>query len=162
MYPLPEPFALRERTEADQAFVQALYFSTREDLQQAVPDPAQLLALVAMQQNAQEAGFRHQFPQARQWLLLRSGLPIGRVVVDTAPQDLRLVDIAITAQARRGGAASAVLAALQAHALARGLPLCLAVVHGNHAAQGLYRKLGFATVSEDGLRAQMVWRGAPA
>lgn len=163
MYPLPEPFALRDRTEADAAFLQALYLSTREDLQQALPDPALLQQLVAMQQTAQEAGFRLRFPQARQLLLLRSGLPIGRVVVvDTGPQALRLVDIAITPQARRSGAASAVLAALQAHAVARGLPLCLAVAHTNHAAQSLYRKRGFATASEDDLLAQMVWQRAPA
>ena len=162
MYPLPEPFALRDRTEADHAFLQALYLSTREDLQQALPDPALLHQLVAMQQTAQETGFRYRFPHARQFLLLRSGLPIGRVVVDTGPQALRLVDIAITPQARRSGAATAVLAALQAHAVAQGLPLCLAVAHTNHAAQSLYRKRGFATASEDDLLAQMVWQGAPA
>lgn len=162
VYPLPEPFALRDRTDTDQAFVQALYSSTREDLRQALPDPAQLLPLLAMQQNAQEAGFRRQFPEARQWLLLRSGRPIGRVVVDAAAQNLRVVDIAIVPEARRSGAATAVLRALQAHALAQGLPLCLAVAHGNHAAQSLYRRLGFATTSEDGTHAQMVWRGEHA
>lgn len=162
MYPLPEPFALRDRTEADHAFLQALYLSTREDLQQALPDPALLQQLVAMQQTAQETGFRYWFPQARQLLVLRSGLPIGRVVVDPGPQALRLVDIAITPQARRSGAATAVLAALQANAVAQGLPLCLAVAHTNHAAQSLYRKRGFATASEDDLLAQMVWQGAHA
>ncbi len=162
MYPLPEPFALRDRSEEDHAFLQALYLSTREDLQQALPDPAQLLQLVTMQQNAQETGYRYRFPQARQLLLLRSDLPIGRVVVDTGPQALRLVDIAIAPASRRSGAATAVLGALQAHAVAQGLPLCLAVAHTNHAAQCLYRKLGFTIASEDDLLAQMVWQGAPA
>ncbi len=159
MYLLPEPFALRERTDADHGFLQALYFSSREDLQQAMADTALLQQLMAMQQNAQEMGFRQHFPQARQWLLLQSGHPIGRMVVDASPAQLHLVDIAVLPEARRSGAATAALSALQAHALARGLPLSLSVSHTNQAARRLYAKLGFTTTSQDDMLARMVWHG---
>ncbi len=162
VYPLPEPFALRERTDADHAFVQALYFSSREDLRQAIPDATLLQQLMAMQQNAQEAGFRQRFPLARQLVLLQSGQAIGRAVVDASPAGLHLVDIAVLPQARRSGAATAVLSALKAHALAHGLPVSLAVSHTNPAARRLYEKLGFTTTSQDGMLAQMVWHGDPA
>ena len=162
MYPLPEPFALREKTDADHAFLQALYFSSREDLQQAIPDAALLQQLMAMQQNAQEAGFRQHFPLARQFLVLQSGHPIGRAVVDASPAGLHLVDIAVRPEARRSGAATAILSALQAHALARRLPLSLAVRHTNLAALRLYQKLGFTTASQDDMLAQMVWNGDSA
>lgn len=162
VYPLPEPFALRERTDADRAFLQALYASSREDLQQVIADAALLQELLAMQQNAQEMGFRQQFPLARQWLLLQSGQPIGRMVVDASPAQLHLVDIAVLPQARRGGAATAALYALQAHALAHGLPLSLNVSHANPAARRLYEKLGFTTTSQDDMLAHMVWHGEPA
>ena len=37
---MPEPFAMRERLESDQQFLQTLYASSREDLQQAIADAA--------------------------------------------------------------------------------------------------------------------------
>lgn len=162
VYPLPEPFALRERTDADHGFLQALYVSSREDLRQAIADAALLQQLMAMQQNAQEMGFRQHFPLARQLLLLQSGHPIGRVVVDASPARLHLVDIAVLPQARRSGAATAALCALQAHALAHGLPLSLSVSHTNAAARRLYEKLGFTTTSQEDMLAQMVWNGDSA
>ncbi len=162
VYPLPEPFALRERLESDQQFLQTLYASSREDLQQAIPDAALLQQLMAMQQNAQEMGFRHQFPQARQWLLLRSGNPIGRAVVDDAPGALHLVDIVVLPAARRCGAATAVLRALQAHAQGHRQALSLNVSHTNPAARRLYDQLGFTATSQDDMLTQMVWHSAPA
>ncbi len=160
VYLLSEPFALRERADDDQPFLLELYLSTRDDLQQAIPDLALLQQLIAMQFNAQETGYRHQFPLARQLVLLRSGHPIGRMVVDASPEQLRLVDIAIAPPARRSGAAMAALAALQRHAAAQGLPLCLAVGRYNGPAQCLYQKCGFTSVTEDDLFVQMIWRSA--
>lgn len=161
MYPLPEPLALREVRAEDQDFLEALYFASREDLHNAVPDAAMLRQLMAMQHTMQQAGFRQNFPAAVHLMVLRHGQPIGRVVVDTGATDIRLVDIAITPAARRTGAATAVLRALQAAARAQGLTVSLSVSQGNPAAQALYAGLGF-TVSVDGpVFAQMVWR-APA
>ncbi|ODS61063.1 MAG: hypothetical protein ABS37_15905 [Acidovorax sp. SCN 65-108] len=155
---LSEPFALRERADDDQPFLLELYLSTREDLQQAIPDLALLQQLIAMQFNAQETGYRHQFPLARQLVLLRSGHPIG--VVDASPEQLRLVDIAIAPPARRSGAAMAALAALQHHAATQGVPLSLTVRRDNSPAQCLYQKCGFTSVAEDDLFIQMNWRSA--
>ena len=160
MYSLSEPFALRERAEDDQAFLLELYLSTRDDLQQAIPDPALLLQFIGMQFTAQEVGYRSQFPSARQWVLLRSGLPIGRTVVDARPDQLRLVDISIAPQARRSGAATAALVALQHHAAMQGVPLSLTVRRDNSPAQCLYQKCGFTSVAEDDLFIQMIWRSA--
>lgn len=162
VYPLPEPFALREAVPADREFLFGLYGTTRDDLHQAVPDAALLQQLLAMQYQAQEAGYRQGFPEARQWLVLKAGHPVGRVVVDIAPAGLRVVDIAVLPQTRRSGAATAVLAALQAQAQAQQLPLHLAVHHTNTAARRLYEKLGFTATSQDELMAQMTWLGTPA
>lgn len=160
VYSLSEPFSLRARVEDDQAFLQELYLSTRDDLRQAIPEPALFQQLVTMQFNAQEIGYRHQFPSARQFVLLRSSLPIGRMVVDATPEQLRLVDIAIALPARRSGAATAALAALQRHAATLGVPLCLAVGRDNGPAQCLYQKCGLTPVTEDELFVQMAWRSA--
>jgi len=162
LYLLPEPLALREASAADQGFLEALYFSSREDLHQAVADAAMLKQLIALQQRTQEVGFRHGFPNAAHLILQQGGQSIGRVVVDTGPSDMRLVDIAIAPPARRNGAATAVLRALQAAAQSQGLPVSLAVSKSNHAARKLYLGLGFAVRTEDALFEQMTWLGHQA
>lgn len=157
MYTLPQPFGLRPAASADQAFLEALYFSSREDLHHALPDAAALGQLIAMQRRMQEAGFERNFPDARHLVLERAGQPIGRVVVDEGPGDLRLVDIAVAPAARRCGAAAAVVRALQAAAARRGVPVTLAVAKANAAALGLYRSLGFEVRGEDPVVEQMAW-----
>jgi hypothetical protein len=105
VYTLPEPFELRPVGEADQKFLDELYFSSREDLHQAVPDAAVLRQLIAMQHATYKAGLRENFPDAQYWILQQEGRPIGRVVAHRSPQDLRLLDLAVAPAARRTGAA---------------------------------------------------------
>lgn len=157
MYPLPEPLALREAHAEDQEFLAALYFSSREDLHQAVPDTAVVRQLIAMQHRMQQTGFRQNFPAAAHLIVLRHGQPIGQLVVDAGSADIRLVDIAITPEARRTGAASAVVRALQAAAQSQGLAVSLSVSQGNPAARALYSGLGFRVTTEDPVFAQMIW-----
>lgn len=157
---LPEPLAVRAVEAADQDFLDELYFHSRQDLHQAVPDPAALRQFIVMQQRIQEAGFREHYPQATQWILLSRGERAGRLVVDASGSDLRVVDIAIAPAARRGGVARAVLQALQARAHAGGLTVSLAVARTNAAARALYQGLGFTVRSDDGVMEQRVWRSA--
>lgn len=160
MYILPQPFGLREVTANDQAFLDALYFSSREDLQQLGGDPGFVAQLIKMQQQVQQMGLRSNFPDARQWVLESGGRAIGRLVVDFGSADIRLVDIAILPDARRTGAAKAVLRALQAAAAGQRLGMSLAVSKTNPAARSLYQGLGFQVTSEDEVFEQMAWRAA--
>lgn len=162
MYTLPEPFELRPVGAGDQEFLEDLYFSSREDLHQAVPDPALLRQLIAMQRKMQQTGFEQGFPAARHFVIQCGGRPMGRVVVDEGPLDLRVVDIAIAPADRRSGAARAVVQALQATAAARNLSVSLAVAKSNHAARSLYLGLGFSVRSQDPVMEQMAWQGRAA
>lgn len=160
--PLTPPFSLRAVTSADQDFLDALYFSSREDLHAISPDAQVVAQLVRMQQQMQQAGFNAHYPQAQHWLVARAGQAIGRVVLDSGPADVRLVDLAIAPAARRAGAATAVLQAVQVMAHAQGLAVSLAVSQTNAAAMRLYQCLGFGVTSEDAVLAQMRWQGAQA
>lgn len=159
MYDLPKPLALRQAGSNDQAFLDALYATSRDDLVQAGL-PEQILAtLLKTQQLTQQAGFQHHYPLAEHYILERSGVPIGRVVVHIDETGMRLLDIAVTPQARRSGCARAVLAAMQARARQRELDLSLSVAKTNHAARRLYLGQGFAVRSEDDVVEQMFWQG---
>lgn len=162
MYTLPQPLGLRDATAGDQEFLDALYFSSREDLQQMAADPAFVAQLIKLQQRAQQIGIQDHYPDAKYLILESEGLPVGRVVLHAGPTDIRLVDISILPEVRRSGVATQVLHALQAGAAAQGLGMSLAVSKTNPAARSLYLGLGFKVVSEDEVFEQMAWRAESA
>lgn len=131
--------------------------STRDDLAQLQADAGFVAQLVKMQQQTQDTGFRHHYPQAAHWLIEKGGAAVGRAVVDSAPAGLRLVDLAVAPAQRRAGIARAVLLALQREASLRGVGLELAVARNNPAARALYLALGFAIRSTDEIVEQMRW-----
>ena len=149
---------MRPATDDDQAFIEQLYASTRDDLRLFSGNPALVANLIAMQQNLQAAGYRSQFPHALHAILEHRGAPVGRIIVDFAAAEVRLVDIAFLPEARGQGFGRAILHALQQSAHARHLPLALRVHSGNVQARGLYLALGFQVCANDGLAEQMIWR----
>lgn len=153
--------SLRGVEASDQAFLDALYHSTRADLQQADADPALIAALIKMQQRLHESGQRSAFPHARQALIAQAGQAIGRVVIDTDPQrGMRVLDIALLPQARKLGHGGAVLRALQHRAAALALPLRLRVARDNAGARRLYQALGFELEAPGDMSDELIWRAA--
>lgn len=149
---------LREVDAGDQAFLDALYRDTRSDLQHAGLDPALADSLIRMQQQVHEHGHRSAFPRARHALIGQGGQALGRVVIDTdLALGMRVVDIALLAQARKRGHGGAVLRALQRQAHTLQLPLRLRVARDNAGAQRLYQALGFALESERDMQLELVW-----
>lgn len=155
--------SLRSVEARDQDFLDALYQSTRADLQQAGADPALISALIKMQQQLHENGHRSAFPRARHILLEHAGQALGRIVIDTDPDGMRVVDIALQPQARNRGHGGAVLRALQRQAAALALPLRLRVARDNAGARRLYQALGFELETAGDVHDALVWRaGRPA
>ncbi|MFZ6735786.1 GNAT family N-acetyltransferase [Undibacterium sp. Ji42W] len=158
MYKLPAALALRKVNDDDQAFLDALYASRREDLRHMPMDAAFIAQMIKMQQHVQMEGIRLNYPEALHLMIEDDGQPVGRVIIDTGSNDVRLVDIAIIPAAHRQGIARAMLQALQAHAANHGKSVSLAVEQTNFAARGLYLQTGFVALSTDELFEQMQWR----
>jgi ribosomal protein S18 acetylase RimI-like enzyme len=156
---LPQ-FDWKSPADTDQPFLMQLYASTRDDLRGIDGDCAMVASLIAMQRRFQEAGWREHFPAAQQRLIALRGAPIGRLVIDNGPRELRLVDISLLPQARGQGHGSAIVRALQRCAADAGLQLALTVKSDNGRARRLYRALGFEPRSADALSEQLVWRAA--
>lgn len=151
--------SLRDVEAADQPFLDALYYAGRDDLRKAGGAPAMLAALIRMQQQFQEQGYRAAFPGARRALILREGQPLGRIVINTDPQQgMRLVDIALLPGARSQGIGQAVLRSLQDQAAGCGMEIRLSVGKENHGARRLYHALGFTIEIAGAADDQMVWR----
>ena len=162
MYPLPLPFTWRRVCANDQPFLDALYASSRDDLNLSGVDPNFVRQLIQSQQQVQMAGFQNAYPRADHWVMELDGQPIGRVVINSTATDMRVVDIVVQPHSRRQGAARAVLRALQTHAAQTGRSLSLAVAKTNAGARQLYDALGFALQSEDLIVEQRMWRAHSA
>lgn len=157
MFSLPPPLRLRAICAADQAFVDTLYRSCRDDLALVAPTEAFLAQLLRIQQQAQAQGMRGAFPQSEYFVIERDSEAIGRMVVEAAGGRVHLVDLVLLPAARGQGCGSAVLRALQAMAARRAEPLTLSVSMANDAARRLYLRLGFVACGADALQQSLRW-----
>jgi len=113
-------------------------------------------ALLRMQFRAQGHAHRAHFPGARFDVIERDATPIGRLIVDRRARAIHVVDIALLPEHRSRGIGTSLLHELLAEATANGQLVTLRVDRENPA-RSLYRRLGFATVSEDEIYAAMAW-----
>jgi GNAT superfamily N-acetyltransferase len=151
---------LRPVEPADASFLRRLYASSRPELGLVGWSSDQLEAFLEMQFGARERTYREQFPAADNLLVLAGGQPAGRLFVERARNEVRIVDIALLPEHRGTGIGSALITALQEEAAAAGLPLALHVETGNRAAN-LYRRLGFVIDAADSVYNAMRWLPRP-
>ena len=152
-------FTLRPVSDADEDFLYRLYEATHGQQFALLPlAPPHRDALVRMQFNAQRGGYRQQYPQSQDFLILVNGEPCGRVWLDTSPpQHLHLLDIAILPEHQGTGLGTAVIRHAMEQARQARKPMRLYVARMNVAALQLYRRLGFEVTSEDEVYLEMRW-----
>ena len=149
---------LRPSRETDREFLVALYASTRSDELAATSwTPAELDAFVRMQFDLQDHHYRSAYPHAEHSLIVGDGRPIGRVIVDRGPHEIRVVDISLMPDHRGHGIGSALLRRVLAEATVAGLPVGLSVQAANPA-RHLYERLGFAVTDASNFYLSMEWR----
>ncbi|HWJ95098.1 MAG TPA: GNAT family N-acetyltransferase [Telluria sp.] len=141
----------------DAAFLSRLYASTRTDLLY-LPVPREVVDAIIRQQELRQAqGYAQSFPHVRTLVLEHLGAPVGRLVLNEAPGELRVVDISVAPGERRRGHARSVLAALQQRARLEGASVTLRVRRDNPAARALYVSIGFEVSGGDEASEQMRW-----
>jgi ribosomal protein S18 acetylase RimI-like enzyme len=150
--------ALRPIGPDDQPFLCAVYASTREQELAMVPwDAAQKAAFVQMQFAAQHTYYQEHYASAAFDVVLVDSQAAGRLYVNRAGDELRIVDIALLPQWCNRGIGSALVAALQREAAAAGKPLRIHVERFNPALR-LYERLGFRQIEDRGVYLFMEWR----
>jgi GNAT superfamily N-acetyltransferase len=154
----PTAITLRPERPGDEAFLRAVYASTRqEELESSGLPVAMQAAFLDMQFKAQQQGYHSTFPQAEFHIILLGVQAVGRMVVNRAAGELRLVDIALLHEHRNQGIGTVLIQKLSTEAATTGQPLRLSVIKGDRAFR-LYQRLGFAKIGESGLRDLMEWR----
>jgi len=152
------PLTLRPERPEDEAFLFEVYASTRADeLALTGWDAPTRAAFLRMQFNAMRRGYAQQFPNAQFSILLRAGQPVGRMVIDRAPEAVCLVDLVLLPEHRGLGFGTRLMQELLAEAGQLRKPIHLHVFKGTRPVQW-YQRLGFIKVGETGAYDRLEWR----
>jgi GNAT superfamily N-acetyltransferase len=142
---------LRPEADADMAFQDAVYASTRTGEIAPLPwTPAQKQAFLADQSALQRRHYRTHYPAAQFLVVEHCGAPIGRLYLERTARELRLMDIALLPACRGRGIGSALVFTLLDYADSIGLPVSLHVEPFNRI-RPLYERLGFVRLEERGI-----------
>jgi ribosomal protein S18 acetylase RimI-like enzyme len=150
---------LRPITDEDEAFLCAVYASTRqEELAVTGWDQERIDAFLRMQFEAQHRYYHETFPPSDYLVIEQHGEPVGRIYIGRWEDNIRLIDIALLPEHRNQGIGTQLVRELMAEAEATGKPVQLHVEF-NNPARYLYERLGFHIVEERGINYFMEWRG---
>jgi ribosomal protein S18 acetylase RimI-like enzyme len=134
-----------------------VYASTRAEELAVVPwDKNQKDAFLRAQFEAQDRWYRENYTGASFDVVLVDGERAGRLYLNRADSEIRIVDIALLPEHRGNGVGSALLRNLLAEADAAGKRVTIHVERQNRAL-GLYERLGFHQAGEQGVYLRMEW-----
>jgi GNAT superfamily N-acetyltransferase len=144
-------FELRAAEESDREVLLRIYASTRtQELAQVPWNETQKQEFLRFQFEAQHQHYHHHYPNAEYAVILRAGVPAGRLYLDRRADEHRLVDIALLPEYRGAGVGTALLTDLIGKARGANKPLRIHVEEFSPALR-LYARLGFRPLSMNGL-----------
>ena len=153
----PAGITLRPQLDSDLEFAAHLYAESREEELRRVEWSDEVKrAFLRAQFDAQWAHYSQHYHDAAFSIIERDGARIGRLYVWAGPDDVRIVDIAICAEARGAGIGSALLREVMEEAARSGKSASIHVERDNRAL-GLYQRLGFEHVDDHGVYYLMKW-----
>jgi GNAT superfamily N-acetyltransferase len=144
-------------TAADREFLFEVYAASR-DAEMAMLDWDQTAKenFLRMQFKAQDHHYRSHYPGAQFLVIYDDGKPIGRLYLHETTQRTCVMDIALLPAWRGAGIGGELLTQVLETAAANGRTVMLHVEQYNPARR-LYERLGFRTVSDDGVYLRMEW-----
>jgi ribosomal protein S18 acetylase RimI-like enzyme len=151
------PTRLRPAAREDESFLLEVFSSTRAEEMALVPwDEAQKQAFLRMQFTAQQEHYRTHYPEAKHDIILSGDEPVGRLYVDWAKEEIKILDITVLPRHRGSGIGSSVLHDILAEAKKSGRALLIYVETFNPSVR-LFERLGFSKIKEDGINFLMRW-----
>lgn len=142
----------------DEVFLMRVFESTREVERQSIQwAEGEWESFIELQVRAQHAHYVAMFPAAHHDVILLDSLPVGRIWVHHARDEIRLLDIALLPEWRGQGIGTRLIRALQNDARRLQVPLRHSVEAENTRARQLYERLGFVATDTHGLHTLMEW-----
>jgi ribosomal protein S18 acetylase RimI-like enzyme len=146
--------SLRPIEPADKGFLFAVYASTRyEELVPLGWSVEQQHAFLTQQFDAQHQYYQANYANSDFQIILVNDQPAGRLYLNRAINEIRIIDIALLPEYRNGGIGAALLNSLLVEAALEGKCVSIHVEKFNSALR-LYERLGFSISDDRG-----VWSG---
>lgn len=143
----------------DEPFLFEVYSSTRAlEMAQWGWGAAQQEAFLRLQFNGQQGFYRMQYPEAEHQIILLGDEPVGRMIVISTKNEIRLADIVVLPEFRNRGIGASLIRDLCDEAERRGLPVRLRVLKSNLDAARLYERMGFSADGDSETHFDMMWR----
>lgn len=147
----------RAGTDGDYDFQRRLYHDARAEEMKHFPfEDAQKKAFLDWQFDCQWNHYREHYPTCDWRIIESNGVPVGRLLIDRWPDQIRVVDIALVSEMRGGGIGSMLMQEILDEGRASGKPVTIHVEVFNPA-QTLYQRLGFQQVDTSGAYHLMRW-----
>lgn len=156
-FKIPKGLHIRPSTASDNAFLEELHRTQRQELQLIDAEQDFIDSLVEMQFRAKTSGYGSQTPNAMYFIIEKHHEKIGKATLDFNSESIHLVDIAFLPQARGLGFGKAIIQSFQQAASQNKAPITLNVSDFNMHAQNLYLSLGFRVESYQPPNYRMVW-----
>lgn len=154
----PSSVRLRPVDADDGAFLFQVYASTRmEELAQVNWDDEQRASFLRMQFEAQTRHYIAEYDGAEFHIILAHDQPAGRLYVHRRKNEIRVMDIALLPEFRRQGIGAGLMRNLLEEGQRTQRPVTIHVEIFNPA-QSWYERLGFQSVSDQGVYRLMEWR----
>ena len=148
---------MRSVQPEDQSFLLELYKSSRgDDLRGLGWDEQRISEFLDMQYEAQQNFYESDYRDAADELILLEEKPIGRMMIESRPHEIRCVDLGLLPEYRERGWGTEIIQKLQEKAGREKKPLRLQVIRFSRAVN-LFDRLGFVRTSETGTHFQMEW-----
>jgi GNAT superfamily N-acetyltransferase len=154
--------AFRPIASEDAEFLYKVYASTRIEELAVVdwPEP-QKEAFLRAQFNAQHVAYQGTYKGPDFLVILYKDEPVGRLYLARWEREIRIVDIALLPEHRKGGIGSGILKDILAEGTRDGKRVSIHVEMFNPA-MALYERLGFRKVREHGVYHFMEWSPEPS
>jgi GNAT superfamily N-acetyltransferase len=152
-----DAIGLRPGTDADYEFQRVLYHDVRAEEMKHFPfDEVQKKTFLDWQFDCQWKHYREHYPTCEWQIIVIEGQPVGRLLVDRWPDQIRIVDIALLSSMRGKGIGSMLMGEILEDGQDAGKPVTIHVEVFNPAQQ-LYQRLGFKQVDTSGAYHLMRW-----
>ena len=156
----PPPVSLRPERPGDDGFLFDVYASTRaEELALTNWDESMRRAFLTQQFTAMRQGYRSMFPSGEFSIIELESKPVGRMVINRSPTEIRVVDLALLPEHQNAGVGTFLMRQACAQATDAGKPVHLCVLKNNRAFQW-YERLGFKKIGEQGFYDELEWHPA--
>lgn len=148
--------ALRPAGRDDEDFLYRLFLSTRGQELAFLPE-AQREPLMRMQFRGQQMTYSQNYPADGHSIILRDGIPVGRIWIAEAEHSYRVVDIALLPEYQAHGIGTGLYRDLLERASTSGKSVKCSVSSANPGSFRFHQRLGFRVTNQDGVHASMEW-----